>query len=253
MAIADLDDFEDSDVALIRRTRAGDGSAYGSLHARHVDAARALAYRMSRSTADADDLVSEGFARVLSAIRRGRGPEVAFRPYLLSTIRRLAYDRTDRERREAPVEYDLDQPTGPLADPVVNGFEQAAASAALADLPASWRTILWHTLIEGETPAQVAARVGMSPNAVAALAYRAREGLRQGYLSQHAATPIDDAACRFTTDHLPAYVRDRLPELKATRVRAHLERCDRCRAAELELAAVNTSMRSPPASAWPWR
>lgn len=244
LAIADLADFDESDVALIRRTRVGDRSAYGVLHDRHVDAARALAWRMSRSVADADDLVAEGFARVLGAIQRGRGPEVAFRPYLLSTIRRLAYDRTDRERREAPVDYDLDEPTIVASDPVVDGFERETASAAFDSLPERWRMVLWHTEVEGQTPAQVAVLLGITPNAVAALAYRAREGLRQAYLARHAPAPVADATCRYTSDRLAAHVRNALPPVQDARVSSHLETCDDCRAAYLELASVNTSLRS---------
>ena len=128
MAISDLDYADDSDVALIRRTRMGDVDAFGILHQRHAASAKAVAWRMSRSGADADDLVSEGFARVLSALQRGAGPDVAFRPYLLSTIRRLAYDRTDRERREAPVVVNREEPATPEPDPVIDGFEREAAA-----------------------------------------------------------------------------------------------------------------------------
>lgn len=244
MAISDLDYADDSDVALIRRTRTGDTDAYGILHTRHVGSARALAWRMSRSASDADDLVSEGFARVLRALQGGNGPEVAFRPYLLSTIRRLAYDRTDRERREVPVAHDLDQAPGPDDDPVLAGFERGAAAAAFATLPERWRLVLWHTEVEGQKPAEVAQLLGIKPNAVAALAYRAREGLRQAYLAHHAPAPTAaDRACRRTTDRLAAYVRGSLATGQAEQVRRHLDDCDRCRAAHLELAQLNTSLR----------
>jgi len=39
--------------------------------------------------------------------------------------------------------------------------------------------VLWHTEIEGARPAEVAALLGLTANGVAALAYRAPEGLRQ--------------------------------------------------------------------------
>lgn len=244
MAISELDDTDDSDLALIRRTRAGDLDAYGTLHERHAGSARALAWRMSRSPADADDLVSEGFARVLSALQRGRGPEIAFRPYLLSTVRRLAYDRTDREQREAPVAHDLDEPATLDGDPVVDGFERDTAAAAFASLPERWRMVLWHTEVEGQSPAEVADLLGIKPNAVAALAYRAREGLRQAYLSQHQPAPNRvRLECRTTRDRLAAYVRGGLTTAQEAKVREHLESCDDCRAAYLELASVNTSFR----------
>ena len=244
MAITDTSHVDDSDVALIRRTRAGDNGAYGVLHRRHRAAASAAARRMSRSDADADDLVAEGFARVLATLQRGAGPEVAFRPYLLSTIRRLAYDRTDREQREAPVEYDMEQTPAGGDDPVVAGFEREAAVAAFSSLPERWRMVLWHTEVEGQSAAQVAALLGTKPNAVAALAYRAREGLRQAYLSQHAAAgPAAPVECRAVNDRLAAYVRDGLSPAQQARVRDHLDDCDDCAAAYLELVSVNTSLK----------
>lgn len=244
MAISDLDYTDDSDIALIRRTRMGDTDAYGLLHRRHVGSARALAWRMSRSASDADDLVSEGFARVLAALQRGGGPDTAFRPYLLSTIRRLAYDRTDRERRESPVEHEVEE--GSIGDdPVLADFERETAAAAFASLPERWRMVLWHTEVEGESPAEVAAMLGMKPNAVAALAYRAREGLRQAYLSHHAGVEhAGSRECRHTADRLAAYVRGGLSPAQEQRVAGHLDECDRCQGAYLELATVNTSMRS---------
>jgi RNA polymerase sigma factor (sigma-70 family) len=244
MAISDLDYADDSDVALIRRTRMGDVDAFGILHQRHAASAKAVAWRMSRSGADADDLVSEGFARVLSALQRGAGPDVAFRPYLLSTIRRLAYDRTDRERREAPVVVNREEPATPEPDPVIDGFEREAAAAAFAALPERWRMVLWHTEVEGQKPAQVAALLGIKPNAVAALAYRAREGLRQAYLAQHNAKGKPTSPeCAFVTGRLAAHLRGSLPAQVAARVEAHLETCESCPTAYLELADVNASLR----------
>ncbi len=243
MAIADLDYSDDSDAALILRTRTGDVDAYGILHQRHVGSARALAWRMSRSGSDADDLVSEGFARVLASIDRGSGPEVAFRPYPLSTIRRLAYDRTNRERRESPAEYELEDVVEPARDPVVEAFERESAAAAFASLPARWRMVLWHTEVEGQAPVQVASLLGIKPNAVAALAYRAREGLRRAYLSQHAtAAPLAASECRLTNGRLAAHVRGGLTGPQEARAETHLESCDECQAAYLELTNVNTSI-----------
>ncbi len=198
---------------------------------------------MSRSGSDADDLVSEGFARVLASIDRGSGPEVAFRPYPLSTIRRLAYDRTNRERRESPAEYELEDVVEPARDPVVEAFERESAAAAFASLPARWRMVLWHTEVEGQAPVQVASLLGIKPNAVAALAYRAREGLRRAYLSQHAtAAPLAASECRLTNGRLAAHVRGGLTGPQEARAETHLESCDECQAAYLELTNVNTSI-----------
>ena len=75
---------ERDDATLIAAVRDGDTDAYGVLFERHVDAARRLARALAHD-GDADDLVAEAFAKVLPVLVRGGGPEVAFRPYLLTS------------------------------------------------------------------------------------------------------------------------------------------------------------------------
>ena len=69
------------DAELIAAVRGGDVDAYGELFARHVDAARRLARQLA-GPGDADDLVSDAFAKVLTVLQRGGGPDLAFRAYL---------------------------------------------------------------------------------------------------------------------------------------------------------------------------
>ena len=74
------------------RPRGGDVDAYGELFARHVEAARRLGRQLVPGP-DVDDLVSEAFAKVLGVLQRGGGPDLAFRAYLLTAVRRLHVDR----------------------------------------------------------------------------------------------------------------------------------------------------------------
>src|ERR1700685_2340009 len=89
-----------SDVDLIAARRSADAAAYAPLYQRHVSAANSLARQLVRGPAEADDVVAESFAKVLDLLRRGGGPEGAFRPYLLTAVRRAAYDRHRAERRQ---------------------------------------------------------------------------------------------------------------------------------------------------------
>lgn len=230
-----------SDAELISRVRGGDVSAYGDLFARHRDAATRLA-RQLVSSADADDLVSEAFAKVLNVLLNGGGPDVAFRAYLLTAVRRLHVDKIRSTARATPTDdltpYDAGEP---FSDTVIADFEGAAAARAFASLPERWQLVLWHLEIEGQKPADVAPLLGMSPNAVSALAYRAREGLRQAYLQSHAAD-LAGEECQWTHDRLGAYVRKGLSRRDASKVEAHLEGCRTCTAAYLDLAEVNASL-----------
>ena len=102
--------------------------------------------------------------------------------------------------------------------------------------------MLWHTQVEGETPAQVGALLGMAPGAVSSLAFRAREGLREAYLQAHLAETAAEQ-CRTTVERLGAWTRGGLSKREKAQVDAHLETCDRCRALAAELEEVNHGLR----------
>ena len=99
-------------------------------------------------------------------------------------------------------------PGVPFRDTAVEGFESAAAARAFASLPERWQLVLWHTEVEGQKPADVAPLLGMSANSVSALAYRAREGLRQAFLRCTSQDARRRRPAAWTHDHLGAYVRN---------------------------------------------
>ena len=230
-----------SDAELISAVRGGDVDAYGELFTRHVGSARRLA-RQLVSGPDVDDLVSEAFAKTLVVLQRGGGPDLAFRAYLLTAVRRLHVDRIRATSRLHHTD-DLTpfDPGVPFRDTAVEGFENAAAARAFASLPERWQLVLWHTEVEGQKPAEIAPLLGLSANSVSALAYRAREGLRQAFLSMHAQDTVD-ASCSWTQEHLGSYVRGGLSRRDSTRVEAHLEECRRCAAVYLELTEINSGL-----------
>ena len=241
MIDADVDTLETTDPELISRVREGDVAAYGTLFRRHVDAATRLA-RLLVNGSDADDLVSEAFVKVLNVLLGGGGPDVAFRAYLLTAVRRLHVDRIRSNQRLTTTDdltpYD---PGVPFVDPAVTGFEGGAAAKAFASLPERWQLVLWHLEVENQKPADIAPLLGISANSVSALAYRAREGLRQAFLNMHSHDLVDDA-CRETNGMLGAYVRGGLSRRDSTRVEHHLDHCRGCTAVYLELSEVNSSL-----------
>jgi len=235
-----------TDNELIIQVREGVTAAYATLYTRHAIAAFALARQLARPATEADDLVSEAFARVLAILRRGQGPDAAFRPYLLTTLRRVAYDRTHHDRM---LEFSADagaqaahRPAGTeFHDAALASLERSLAVRALSRLPERWRAVLWHTEIDDASPADIAPLFGLTPNGVAALAYRARERLRQAYLQEHLAEPVGEG-CRPAAGKLGAWVRGGLGKRNTARVHAHLSTCGRCRELAAELADVNVSL-----------
>jgi len=232
-----------SDANLITATRSGDAQAYGILYERHAAAARRVAGQLVGGPADVDDVVAETFARVLRVIRRGGGPAEAFRPYLLTAVRRVASDHLRGQRRQIPIgEENLPDPGEPFVDPVVTSLDRSLIARAFRSLPERWTAVLWHTEVEECKPAEVALLLGLTANGVAALRYRAREGLRQAYLQMHL-SGIEREACRPVASKLGAYVRGGLSRREGRLVDSHLRSCADCRAAQAELRCINGSLR----------
>ncbi|MFP3686343.1 hypothetical protein SB847_21820, partial [Bacillus sp. SIMBA_026] len=69
----------------------------------------------------------------------------------------------------------------------IKAFESQTVAKAFRSLPERWQAVLWYLDVERMKPAAVAPILGLSPNAVSALALRAREGLRREYLQAHIA------------------------------------------------------------------
>ena len=225
-----------SDAELLGQARDGDEAAFTELYVRHQAAAQRLANAYARA-GDPEDLVNESFERVLAALRRGSGPTEAFRAYLFVTLRRLAADRIARMHDE-PVE-EVPEPVRAEAQTAeLDPTDRQLVVAAYESLPDRWQAVLWQTAVEGRQPRDLAPALGMTANAAAALAYRAREKLRQAYLQAHLqAAPRPQ--CEPHRSRLGAYVRDGLSRRDRTGTESHLDDCGSCRGLVGELADVN--------------
>ncbi len=237
-----------SDPELIAGVRAGDSAAFGVLYERHSDAARKVASQYTNSHSDVDDVVSEAFSRVLRALQRGDGPDLAFRAYLFTIVRRTGMDIIDKGIRTKPRDdmSPYESAIGYVAssdEPALDGFEHGMVADAFKSLPERWQAVLWYTEVEKKSPKEIAPLLGLSANGVAALAYRAREALRQAYLQQHLNTS-ESADCLEANTQLGAYVRGGLSKREHTRIDAHVRSCERCSGLVAELEDVNRGMRS---------
>ncbi|QFY05538.1 sigma-70 family RNA polymerase sigma factor [Nonomuraea phyllanthi] len=231
-----------SDAELLQAVREGDATAYGRLHERHVAAARALARQLVRR-AEVDDVVAESFTKILDLVGRGGGPESGFRTYLLTVVRRTVHDRSRIESHQVTTgEVEDYDPGVPFVDPSLVGLERSLIARAFLSLPERWRAVLWHIEVERCRPAEVAPLLGLSANGVAALAYRAREGLRQAYLQMHLGSPPRHD-CRPVLGKMGAYVRGGLARRDAKDFEEHVRGCEECNGVLLELSDVNRGLR----------
>jgi RNA polymerase sigma factor (sigma-70 family) len=229
----------DDDTMLINAVRSGDAAAYGVLYERHLVAAKRAA--SAARHADRDDLVAESFAQVLRMLRAGRGPDEKVRPYLLTTLRNAMTDTYRRNSTQSVVAEVPDTPPPGGENPVETRAHALVATSAFRQLPQRWRWVLWYTEVEGRSPAEVAKLLGLTPNGVAALAYRAREALRQAYLDQYLPT-TPSRACRPVVGHLAKWVRHKLTAPTTKRITAHVNRCCGCRRLATDLEQLNQQL-----------
>jgi RNA polymerase sigma factor (sigma-70 family) len=245
----DLTDL--SDDSLIGLAKRGSADAYAVLFDRYRRPALTLAAYSSNSV-DAKDIVAESFAQVYDQLRCGKGPHTSFRAYLFTCVRHEAGRRAKMQKRVTPTDNieTIDRAV-PFDNGAIDGFERDLVRTALASLSARWQTVLWHLDVDGRKPREVAPLMGLTPNSVSALAYRARDGLRKAYLGQHVATTSSSLAsdCLDVRRDLVDFVRGSAIEPNVTLIGSHLEACAACMGAHLELEELNSHLRATRRSA----
>jgi RNA polymerase sigma factor (sigma-70 family) len=235
-----------ADAELTLRATKGDSIAFEELYRRHSEAAWRVAYAVSGNPHDASDAVSEAFTRVFAAMPAGRFPaEAPFRPYLLTATRNAAIDGVRRGGKLRPSEVenlDIETAAASPSDAAIGALDSSLVATAFLSLPERWRSVLWLTEVEGLQPREVAGMLGISANGAAQPAVRARAGLRDHFLQAHLRGEVD-RECKFTVDHLGAYVGGALSARDVAKVDQHLTGCAACRRRQAELEDVGSTLR----------
>lgn len=215
------------EMALCDEARLGEESAYGSLWALHIVAARRYARHLTQ-TFDADDLTSEAFTRVFAALRAGRGPVVGFRSYLNATMRHVAFSWARSWRESASDSLEEVACSERTENTVLRGLENGMLHRAFVSLPVAWQNILWLTIVEGYSASQSGVLLALSPNATAALALRARSGLRQAWTQVHVKTEQSTGEHRWLLERVGREKYHALSPRAQTRFDAHIRECRDC-------------------------
>src|SRR5262245_23673986 len=120
----------------IRRAGEGDERAFAQLVDRHRDRAFALASRMLRSPAEAEEVAQDAFVRVWRALPRFRG-EAAFSTWLHRIVVRCALDRLAvlRGRREREADLELALATATVGMDPARAAEHRRLERLMAGLP----------------------------------------------------------------------------------------------------------------------
>lgn len=180
------------DDALVARFAAGDGAAARVLAARHAPRLMALARRMLRDEAEAEDVVQEALLRLWRSADGWRPGEAKLSTWLYRVAANLCIDRLRRRKRlsdAAPPEQEDESPSalsGLAADE-----RGAALREALEALPDRQRqAITLRHMAEMSNP-EIAARMELSVEAVESLLARGRRSLARSLAPRREALGLD--------------------------------------------------------------
>jgi hypothetical protein len=99
---------------------------------------------------------------------------------------------------------------------------------AFRSLPETWREVLWLREVLDLGTKEAASRMRITPNAAAALTFRAKEGLRQAWIGRQIKTRHLPEECKINVERLPGYVRGSLGPRDKSKTDKHLAECETC-------------------------
>lgn len=169
-------DESELEQALLRKSAAGDGSAFHELVDRHADRLFALAMSLVRNNADAEDVLQETFTGAYRGLKKFEG-RASVRTWLTRIlILQVAKWRRDRRGKTTqPIES---------ASPTTSGGGSATEQkidlhAALAKLSAEHQEVLLLREFEQLSYEEIAETLGVPRGTVESRLHRARADLRE--------------------------------------------------------------------------
>ena len=176
------DDARTSDLALIRRTTAGDSAAFESLVRRHQAAVFRFIRLIVHDRMDPEEILKETFLAARRTLPRYQ-EDTPVRSWLLGLARQILHRRDPRPRRGAPEAAPLRE-LGEAAGwgrPVEDGqriaerlYDRGFLERTLAALPPEDREILILRDLEGLSGEEAAAVAGLTEAAARSRLLRAR-------------------------------------------------------------------------------
>jgi RNA polymerase sigma factor (sigma-70 family) len=164
---ADLGDARDRD--LMKRIGSGDREAFRRLFRRYAPSALAVAQRILRQAALAEETVQEAF---LSVWRKPEGFDAdrgSVRSWLLSMVHHRAVDQVRREEAQrrraeeavADVEVDAEDPADLVVEELGLPQEREAVRRALDDLPPEQRQVIELMYFGGQSQSRISETLGL--------------------------------------------------------------------------------------------
>jgi RNA polymerase sigma-70 factor (ECF subfamily) len=170
------------DPAIVRRAARGDARAHEIIYRAFATPVYTLCLRFTRSPAHAEDLAQETFIEIMRSIAKFRG-EAALGSWIrrIAVSKALMFLRSAWTARSQSLGENWDEVTE--GDALSHGIsrhpdEAIDLDAALQDLPAVSRTVVWLHDVEGFTHKEIAKLMGRSESFSKSQLSRAYQRLR---------------------------------------------------------------------------
>jgi RNA polymerase sigma-70 factor (ECF subfamily) len=200
MTTSNKTEADQIDRGLAARCQRGDMGAFEQLYQRHSGRLYSVAYRMTGSAADAEDLLQNVFLQVHRRLGSFRG-EAALGTWLYRLMVNACLDhlRSHQDRQRKATDF-IDDVEGfePVASPSWQPgrvLDRMDLEAAIARLPPSYRSAFVLHDVEGHEHREVAELLGIAEGSSKSLLHKARLRLRK-YLRGLG----DDTSTRALTD-----------------------------------------------------
>ena len=173
------DDYSTSSECLMRRFQQHlDAGAFDQIVSRFVSPATAVAQRILRAEASAEDAVQEAFLRIVRN-RRKYVPGKPFSSWFYTILRNICKDMLRHRDRQARLVREVAAWQAQRSSHRESQERQGTAEAFLAALPDKPRMVLTLRIVHGLGFAEIAAIVGISEEAAKKRAQRALRHLRE--------------------------------------------------------------------------
>jgi len=178
-----LPESEPSSIStLVERAARGDGAAEADLCSRFTPAIRAYASRRLRSPDLVDEFVQDVHLELLLALRAGSVREpLRLGGFVLGICRNVARERARSRERRARLWEEFGGAVAALAEqaPENDTYQVARLEDCLSQLGGRAREVVRLTYVEGESGADIAARLSVSEGNLRVLRHRTLRLLRE--------------------------------------------------------------------------
>jgi len=169
---------DDSDLALVERTKAGDVEAFSTLAERHERVVYNLAFRFMRNHAHAEDMAQEAFLKAFRLLKGFRG-DCSFSTWLYRVTSSVCLTELNRRKRRGEVELLPSHVNKAAVDPPPASDMRELIQRCVGKLPENYATVITLYYLKEVTYEEIAETMKIPMGTLKTWMHRARQQLHK--------------------------------------------------------------------------